>query len=344
MPGPEKEPTRVASISDVAQLAAVSNATVSRALSGGGAVSQQTRAAVLRAADALGYRPSFAAYALATGRTGSVAVVVPTLDRRFLLRMARAAGVELSTFGLAPTIIETAPDGPGRPRLSELLRARGRFEGVLLLGMAGTETGMAGDLPTGPPIVRVGQEESTSDEDADSLAAMRAVSHLHSLGHTRIAFVGVDDSVAASTGFDRRRRAAFAGAIDRLHLHGTIVEGGSDETSGFGAAVELLDSPSPRPTAIVASTSEIAAGVATGAHRLGFAVPETVSIISLEDDPSCRNLDLTSVDTHPEIRGQGAARQLMKPGGEGLSDGGSERKPALVLRHSTAFTSGRESG
>ena len=98
------------SIQDVADLAGVSTATVSRALSGKGTVSAATRERVAAAADELGYVVSSNASSLATGRTKNVGVVIPALNSLVLQLGARGrgAGAALATATTSPSTTSAA--------------------------------------------------------------------------------------------------------------------------------------------------------------------------------------------------------------------------------------------
>jgi LacI family transcriptional regulator, repressor for deo operon, udp, cdd, tsx, nupC, and nupG len=94
----------MAGIEDVAKLAGVSTATVSRALSGKDHVSAKARAAVEAAAAELGYVVSHSAYTLATGRNRNIGVVMPQVDRWFFSTILEAAEKDLISNGYDLTL------------------------------------------------------------------------------------------------------------------------------------------------------------------------------------------------------------------------------------------------
>ena len=121
-------------LDDVARLAGVSAATVSRALRGVPGVADGTRTRVLAAAARLGYAISPAASSLATGRTGTVGVIVPYVDRWYFARLIsgvervlRDAGTSLLLYNLG--------DEPGRARFFADLPLRRRVDAVLVLSL-----------------------------------------------------------------------------------------------------------------------------------------------------------------------------------------------------------------
>ena len=128
----------VASIEDVARLAGVSIATVSRALRGLPDVAAATRDRVLAAASDLDYIPSPFAARLASGRTATVGVVVPFLNRWFFAEVIdtveaalRAAGFDLLLYNLG--------DQQGRARFFEVMPMRKRVDAILVASLVLTD-------------------------------------------------------------------------------------------------------------------------------------------------------------------------------------------------------------
>src|SRR5690242_8982449 len=128
------DPTRrVTRIDDVARLAGVSTATVSRALRGLPAVAEQTRARVTEAAARLGYVASPHASRLAGGRTGSVGVVVPRITRWFFATVVEAAEETLHQAGLDVLLYNLGGREQVRRYLFHTRSLDKRVDGVMLI-------------------------------------------------------------------------------------------------------------------------------------------------------------------------------------------------------------------
>ena len=183
------------SIHDVARSSGVSTATVSRALRGLPNVSVSTRERVQDAADALGYVPSPTASALSSGRTGAVAVVVPSLTRWFYTEVVEGVDATLHQEGYDTLLVDLAI-GPGeRERLFSHTLLRKRADAVIALGIRFTDAERR-ELQSLPvPVVIVGAPvPGIRSIGIDDAAASRlALSHLIGLGHRRIGHIGGHD-------------------------------------------------------------------------------------------------------------------------------------------------------
>lgn len=295
----------VVGIDDVARRAGVSTATVSRALSGRGPVSDATRERVRAAAVELGYVVSAAASTLATGRTRAIGVVVPFLDRWFFSTVLAGISDALVRQGYDITLYSVSADADERRRVFDDHLRRRRIDGVLTiaLDLDAEESALLRGL--GIPIVAIaGPTPLLTTLTVDDLAVGRlATEHLLGLGHRRIAHIGADATTDAVSSVPALRRRGFAEAMDAAGataLHETAdftIEGGS-------AAARRLLVASDAPSAIFAASDEMAIGAVLAARERGLRVPEDVSIIGVDGNDLGRWFGLTTIDQF--ARGQGA--------------------------------------
>ena len=184
----------MAGIEEVAKLAGVSTATVSRALSGRGHVSPASKAKVVEAATRLGYVVSSNASSLASGRTRNIGVVIPFLNRWFFSSVLEGAQQELLRSGYDLTLYNLSGDGRERASVFEHFLLRQRVDAVIAVSLELTEHEVARLHDLGKPLVGVGGpipgvRTLTID---DAAVARLATEHLIGLGHTRIAHIGGD--------------------------------------------------------------------------------------------------------------------------------------------------------
>lgn len=305
-------------IDDVARLAGVSTATVSRALRGLPTVSAATRERVLDAAATLGYIASPSASRLAGGRTGTIAVVVPRLTRWFFATVVEAAEDTLYQAGYDLLLYNLGGRERTRQRLLHTAALHKRADAVMLVAtpLAGADfaavTGLAipgvtvssGTPVPGWPSIRID----------DVAAARTATDHLLALGHRRIAHISGDeaDELAFSTHIDRRR-----GYLEALRRAGVEpdptldVEAPFSVTGGARATAELMDRPDP-PTAIFAACDEMAMGAIATLREAGRRVPEDVSVIGVDDHDLARAVGLTTVAQPAAEQGRLAADTLVR--------------------------------
>ncbi|MEN0084088.1 MAG: LacI family DNA-binding transcriptional regulator [Leifsonia sp.] len=335
-------------IDDVARLAGVSTATVSRALSGNGPVSQKTKARVVQAASELGYVVSSDASSLASGRTRNIGAVVPHLNRWFFTSVIEGAERVLLRSGYDLTLYNLSGDGEERRRVFEHHLLRNRVDAVFTVSLELAEDEVSRLLTIGKPVVGVGGPlPGVSTLTIDDVAVARlATDHLVSLGHRRIAHIGgshefdLDFHIPTSRrlGYEESLREAGLPVDERLHRASDFTIPG-----GYDAAKQLLGTPHERPTAIFAASDEMAIGAILAARDLGLQVPGDVSIIGIDDHPLAEFFGLSTVAQHPVGQGERAAELLLaaldrsRAGAIGRPQPSGHIAPAdLIVRSSTA--------
>lgn len=338
----------MAGIAEVAARAGVSKATASRALSGAGYVSDATRERVRRAADDLGYVPSAGAVSLATGRTQTIGVVMPYVNRWFFAEVLEGIQQSLLERGLDLTLYDAKPGTDGRARIFDDFLARKRFDGLIAVGLEPVNHELERLTRIGRPIVSVvgdGEETSVVAVD-DDYAARRATEHLIGLGHRDIAFVGgAPESHWAHV--DQQRLAGYqhameeAGLADRVrHVHSPVTMPG-----GYAASVDLLGDARRRPTAIVGVCDEVAIGAIIAARRLGIAVPSALSVVGIDDHEFADMFALTTLQQVPREQGTAAVELLLAEIAEPNRARTRLRIPSrLIVRNSTAPLGGLDAG
>lgn len=326
-------------IADVARQAGVSKSTASRALSGSGYVSDETRDRVTRAAEMLGYVPSTNAQSLSTGRTQNIGVVMPYVNRWFFAEVLEGIQAALLERGLDLTLYDAKPGSDTRERIFESFLTRKRFDGLIAVGLEPEENELDSMLALGKPVVNVvGNHERTSVVTLDDpLTARRATEHLIELGHRRIAFLGAGSRtrwphVESSRLDGYMQSMADAGLADEA----THTESELTLPAGYNAAVELLSDTRTRPTAIVAACDEVAIGAIIAARRLGLHVPAALSVIGIDDHEFAEMFALTTFRQVPREQGAAAVELLMRQIQDPTLAPVIQRlKPRLVVRSST---------
>jgi DNA-binding LacI/PurR family transcriptional regulator len=331
----------MSTIADVAARAGVSKATASRALTGHGYVSDETRRRVSDAARELSYVAHSSATSLATGRTQTVGVIMPPIDRWFFAELL--AGIQESLFALDYDLsLYGVPEGSQtRERLFEHVLPRRRFDGIIAVGIQPSARELERLQRTGRPLVSVGpyKQGSSAVSIDDAAAARIATEHLIELGHTAIAFVGGSTDAAELSFGDARRLDGYQVALQAAGLaeHARIVEATPTMPGGYAAAAGLLGDRRDRPTAIVGVCDEAAIGAVIAARRLGIAVPTELSVVGIDDHEHAEMFSLTTIGQSPREQGHEAVRlltQRMSHPDDPLEHVAAAS--ALVVRNSTA--------
>ena len=323
---PRKPPT----MQDIARRVGVSPMTVSRALRDGTSINAQTREAILKAVEDLGYVFDATAANLRQQRTGFVAVTIPSINNANFADTVRGLSDGLKAHGLQPLLGYTDYDVDEEEALVEQLLRR-RPEAIVVTGgqhtprcrrlleSAGIPVVEIWDLPANP----IGHVVGFSNADAAGLL----VDHLVAEGRTRIAFIGGDTS-RDSRGADRRD--GFVAAMQRHRLDATrLVAAGTPPISmreGASAMQALLDA-APDTQAVVGVSDLVAFGALTECQRLGISVPGQLAVVGFgnyEISAICVPT-LTTVDPLPSEIGQRAAAAVI----DALSNGGAA-EPGIV--------------
>ena len=288
-------------IYDVAARADVSIKTVSRVMNNEPNVRPQMRERVLEAAGALGYAPNLSARSLAGSRSFLIAVFVDaslTLDHwrsergsDYLQRIQLGATVETRAAGYHLLVELIDHDGPRvRQEVGALLGAL-KPDGVVLTPPS-CDNDVVLELldKAGIPYVRLGPEKPEGlgpRVHMDDVAAAREMTeHLAELGHTKIGFITGDQRYGAS----QARREGYVAAMKARGLKvdkAWIRPGDFTFESGHAAATALL-ALKDRPTAIFASSDEMAVGVLAAMAEADLSAPGDISVAGFDDSPVSR--------------------------------------------------------
>ncbi len=330
---------------DVAALAGVSTATVSRALHGHPAISEATRLKVAQAATQLGYSMTQPATARAR-----VAVAMPYLDRWYFGQVLD--GVE-RTFASKGTVVLVHRlidlDDRRRALLGDLPRRE--VDGVLLVNVPPAPDEVALLASRHIPLVLLGASApGVPSVEIDDVAAGRtATAHLLSLGHHRIGLLSGRQFERIPFTAPPDRKAGLLQALTEAHVGwDPNLEASANFTArgAMRAALDLLRRE-VRPTAVLAESDEMAFGVMAAARQLGLRVPEDLSVVGIDDHDLAEPLALTTVAQPVRTLGELAALHLagmIGDRGQGHPAGRVLVPTMLVVRGSTGPPAGRPPG
>ena len=310
-------------IEDVASLAGVSKATVSRALSGRGYVSADTRMRVSEAAASLGYVVSSSASSLVTGRTSNVGVIIPKINQWFFASIIEGVERALLDRGYDLMLYNLTKSHEERTRVFEYFLVRKRVDAVIAVTLEITPAETEQLLALGKPIAGIGGPlEGIPTLSIDDVAAARlATEHLLLLGHRDIIHVGGDVDEQMDFHVHSKRLMGYLEALAAAgipHDDDSYVATRFDIPGGYRVGKQILGDPRRRPTAIFAAADEVAIGVILAARELGLSVPDDLSVIGIDNHPLGEMFGLTSIEQRPDLQGEQAVdwviRQLEQPG------------------------------
>ena len=274
----------VATLQDVARVAGVSPATVSRVINDDKNVRATTRDKVNDAVRELNYVPNLAARSLASAAQVRLGVIYSNPSAAYLSAFLLGAMDECAARGGELLLVrcEAGDEDSERAAITRLMDSA--VSGVLLPSPR-TQASVLGQMlaDVGLPTVTIG---SGGSPDAfsrvhvdDQVAAWEMTRHLLDLGHRRIGFIKGHPSLQSS----HARAQGFAEAMAETPCATALEAQGFFTFSSALAAAEELLGHADRPTAIFASNDDMAAAVVSVAHRRGLDVPGDLTVVGFDD-------------------------------------------------------------
>ncbi len=269
---------------DIAKIAGVSSATVSRVINGMSSVRPATAERVQRVIDELKFIPNGSATTLKYGRSSTYGLIIPDITNPFFPEFIQSFEGILADTNYNMLVATTE---------SQSLRMQKTIHRMLVSQVEGIAL-LASEIETVPieamtnnrvPLVTLDRRvvgKGLSDVCVDSTSGMReAVRHLYELGHRKIGYIG---GSAGPTISDHRLHS-FLLAMKRVDLapETQFLRVGNYRISGGEVAMAELLKLTDRPTAIIAANDLTAIGALRVIHQQGLSVPEDLSIVGFDD-------------------------------------------------------------
>lgn len=303
-----KQPT----MDDVAAEAGVSRALVSLVMREAPNVSDTRRAAVLAAAQRLGYRPNVLARSLASHKTRTIGVIINDLHNPYFVEVLDGMDPIASAAGYRLLV------GPGwqeasRERSAVETMLEYRADGLILAGPR-LDTKTIVEAAKVVPVVVVGRTVRSSAIDSvnnDEVVGSRLViDHLVELGHRRITHLDGGTGAGAAA-----RRVGYISAMDHHGLAANVDVVRADFTSAGGIeAARTVLARAERPTAIFAANDLMAAGALDTFEDAGLQVPGDLSLVGYDNTvlASMPHLSLSTVHQPRAEMGRLAVEALLE--------------------------------
>jgi LacI family transcriptional regulator len=315
-------------IKDVAELAGVATSTVSRALSKPDRVNRHTRERIEEAAAQLNYVPSSQARGLSSGRTNTVAVLVPDITNPFYFDIIRGTQHQLKAAGLTQLLVDT--EESSEMELEALHKMRRSADGFILAASRLTDAQLA-EVSGSQPLVTINRASANAPTVViDTPSAMiQALEHLVSLGHQRVCYV----SGPPTSWSNSRRWKIFEEDSAQRGLETHRVGPFTPKTTSGAAAADAAVRTGA--TACIVFNDLLAIGMLQRLRERGIRVPEDMSIVGCDDifGADFCNPPLTTISSPIEQAGRVAVSMLLSQFNP--LHGGTTRRLAVMPTHLT---------
>lgn len=314
-------------INDVAKLAGVSIATVSRCINSPHQVRPRTRERVEKAIAATNYSPNTLARDFRRGKTKMIMVVIPGVGDPFFTLVMEGIRKTANAEGYSLLIHENAGNNIAADKINELMVSK-HADGVILLASVspfGTELLSSGNDRRIPMVI--GCELLSPELNTlpnihidNTAAATEATQHLIDLGHKRIAFIcGDRESLLTAD-----RQAGYELAMQKAELSTFdewICEGGMTIDGAEKATAQLM-TLSNAPTAIFCANDEMALGCLHQLRLLNKSIPEDVSVIGFDNTrySEVSSPPLTTIHQPAQTIGERTVLRLIDEMGRGAGE------------------------
>lgn len=315
MPASTRKSVQSVGLRDVARVAGVSTATVSRAMNNPEAVSQELRTRIASVVRHLGWVPHGVARALATKRTGTIGAVFPTLTHGDFARAIQALQDELAARGY--TLLLACSEYKQEQEYDQVRKFIERgVDGLILVGEAHHS-----DLPAllekhkvryVNTFVYSPTTHGTCVGPDNRKALYRLTNYLIELGHRRFGLI------AQSTTNNDRAQARLQGVRDALAEKSMAIQPGHFAEGYWGLhegrqLFRRIVAHGPRPTAVICGNAYLAVGALLESQAMGIRVPEEMSIVGYDDIEIMAELPIpiTTVRVLSDEVGRRAARLLV---------------------------------
>lgn len=302
-------------IKDIARIANVSYATVSRALNNHKDVNEQTRQRILKICKEVGYTPNAIARGLVKQSTHTIGLLVPDITNPYYPEVARGVEDEASKNNYNVFLCNTDWDIMKEVDYFNLLIAK-RVEGIIIAPVSDDTTKFIDKFADRLPIIflgtRVGGDKYNYIVIDNVKGGEMITEYLIGLGHRRIAFVG---GIKESCTFADRS----AGYKNALRKHNIEIDENLIYICGYrkkdgSNALRTMIKKSDMPTAIFAINDLVALGVIKAAEELGISIPDDISLAGFDDIPyaSLPKIRLTTVLQPKDNIGRESVRILFE--------------------------------
>ncbi|MCM1992133.1 LacI family DNA-binding transcriptional regulator [Oceanirhabdus seepicola] len=303
-------------MSDIAKLAGVSKATVSRVINNSQNVSSELKAKVEKVLIETGYKPNLLAQELATNKTNMIGIVLPNIGIDTFSSITEGITDILDSKGY--NVLLANSNGSIEKEVEYIkIFNRKQVDGIIIFPVDITEGHIETIESINVPVVVIGQENENLQVSSvlyDDFNAVKDITELliHN-GHKKIAYIGLDDR-RESIGKLRRIGYTEAMKSSQIAIQNEYIQIGSlSILSGYESMKHIIERNKELPTAVVAATDRLAIGAMNYLKEKNIKIPEEVSVVGIDnmEISSIIEPNLTTVNFDYKKSGEKAAEMIL---------------------------------
>lgn len=271
-------------LKDVAKVAGVSYATVSRALSGSPEIGAETRKRIIQLCKEMGYTPNSVARSMVMRKTNIIGLIVASIENPFMSELTTHIEIHARNCGYNLMVCNSSYNPEQEKEVFSLLLGR-QVDGIIILPI-GSESyeGLKG-LTAQVPTVFISENMQDLPEDyvaVDNRAGIRkATEYLYGLGHRKILYFGC----RAGSVTHRLRMEGYLDACRALGIEPEVVRSPFERSSyqaGYRLAGTYFSEPHEH-TAILCASDTLAIGVMQAAYENEISIPDRLSVVGFDN-------------------------------------------------------------
>lgn len=328
-------------IRDIAKMANVSIATVSRYINNPEAVSEKKRLQIAEIIEKVNYRPNEVARGLSNGTSKIIGILLPAVNNIFFSTVILGIEDELSKKAYTALVCNTHEKIEREKQYMDILISR-QVAGLIFMGTRQIEKKSnehIWKMNDRLPLIIVNDyfkdEQISYIMTDESDGVYKAVQYLYELGHRKIYFFNGNKK---QTTYQYKLEGFMRGAKERkLEEAVKVLKNDPFESGGYKTMMKLIHE-GDIPTGIIVASDQMAMGVVRAIHESGLSIPKNISVIGFDNSPISGEVypRLTTVDQKPYELGKEAGRLLMKQiESKNKIRSSVLQKPELLVRDST---------
>ncbi|WBW97846.1 LacI family DNA-binding transcriptional regulator [Oceanirhabdus sp. W0125-5] len=303
-------------MSDIAKLAGVSKATVSRVINDSQNVSSELRLKVEKVIKETGYKPNLLAQELATNKTNMIGIILPNIGIDTFSSVTEGITDILESKGYNVLLANSNENIEKEVEYIKIFN-RKQVDGIIIFPVDITQMHIDAIDSIKVPVVVIGQENENLQVSSVLYDDFNAVKDITKLmirnGHKKIAYIGLDDR-RESIGKLRRAGYIEAMKLAQIPIREEYIQiSNLSILSGYEAMKHIIDRNKELPTAVVAAADRLAIGAMKYLKEKKFKIPEEVSVVGIDnmEISSIIEPSLTTVDFDYKKSGEKAAEMIL---------------------------------